>query len=257
MNTLFLRLEGPLQSWGLRARWEERDSAFEPTKSGVMGILGCALGLPRSDGRLRDLSQALRYGVRVDRAGSVLVDYHTTGGGYLRAGQTIKKTRFHNDPYVGGVLSAEAPKDGNYQVKITQSTGTPETDVSKRAYLMDASFLVALQGSEALIGELSAAIQDPVWPYFLGRKACVPTAPLFAGNGSYEDLQSALVAQPLGERASPPPYRLIVEVAIGQGTLRNDAIGVPAQRIFLPRAAAEHFWHPTPIPTPPINTLEG
>jgi CRISPR system Cascade subunit CasD len=44
-NTLFLRLEGPLQSWGERARWDVRDTAPEPTKSGVIGLLACALGL--------------------------------------------------------------------------------------------------------------------------------------------------------------------------------------------------------------------
>ncbi|MGC8879968.1 MAG: CRISPR-associated protein Cas5, partial [Anaerolineae bacterium] len=30
-NTLFLRLEGPLQAWGERARWRVRDTAPEPT----------------------------------------------------------------------------------------------------------------------------------------------------------------------------------------------------------------------------------
>src|SRR5262245_8434093 len=80
MNTLFLRLEGPLQSWSLRDHWEERSTAAEPTKSGVIGLLGCALGLHRSDERLRLLSEALRMGVRIDRQGTVLVDYHTTGG---------------------------------------------------------------------------------------------------------------------------------------------------------------------------------
>ena len=41
---LFLRLEGPLQSWGIRSRWDVRETQPEPTKSGVIGLLGCALG---------------------------------------------------------------------------------------------------------------------------------------------------------------------------------------------------------------------
>jgi len=44
MNTVFVRLEGPLQSWGTRARWGERDTELEPTKSGVIGLVACALG---------------------------------------------------------------------------------------------------------------------------------------------------------------------------------------------------------------------
>lgn len=256
MNTLLLRLEGPLQSWGLRAHWEERDTAFEPTKSGVVGLLGCALGLRRDDERLRALSEALTMGVRIDRAGDLLVDYHTTGGGYLRAGQEVKGTRFADEPYVGGVLSTDAPnKQGRYQVKITQSSKTPETDVSKRSYLMDAAFLVALRNDDAaLIDELAAAVQSPVWPYFLGRKACVPSAPVFAGAGTYPDLRSALTTLPLHERAVPP-VRLLIETSVGQGTLRNDNVGVPARRIFWPRAAADEYWKPNDDTT--INTLEG
>ena len=256
MNTLLLRLEGPLQSWGLRAHWEERDTAFEPTKSGVVGLLGCALGLRRDDDRLRQLSEALRMGVRVDRPGALLVDYHTTGGGYLRASQELKGTRYADEPYVGGVLSTEAPKKGRYQVKITGSSKTPETDVSRRAYLMDASFLVALQSNgAALIAELAAAVQSPAWPFFLGRKACVPTLPVFAGTGDYADLRAALGALPLPNNAALP-LRVLLEAEVGGGVLRNDTIGVPARRIFWPRAVAEEYWD-TPANDAPINTMEG
>jgi CRISPR system Cascade subunit CasD len=45
-NTLFLRLEGPLQAWGERGRWSIRDSAAEPTKSGVIGLLVHGCGNP-------------------------------------------------------------------------------------------------------------------------------------------------------------------------------------------------------------------
>ncbi|RLI63234.1 MAG: type I-E CRISPR-associated protein Cas5/CasD, partial [Promethearchaeia archaeon] len=29
-----MRLEGPLQSWGLESRWDMRDTGTEPSKSG-------------------------------------------------------------------------------------------------------------------------------------------------------------------------------------------------------------------------------
>ena len=41
---LVLRLEGPLQSWGENAKWDFRDSSTMPTKSGIVGLLGCAMG---------------------------------------------------------------------------------------------------------------------------------------------------------------------------------------------------------------------
>lgn len=229
MNTLLLRLEGPLQSWGLRARWEERDTAFEPTKSGVIGLLGCALGLRRDDERLRSISEALEMGVRVDRPGALLVDYHTTGGAKRPDGAPE------------GMLNAEG--------KLKR-----ETDVSKRSYLMDASFLVALRGSDALIAELVHALRHPVWPVFLGRKACVPTCPVLVRSAQYGSVREALLAQPLPERADRRSIRLVLETPIGAGTPRNDAIGVPARRLFWPRAVREEY-----IDTgdDTINTLEG
>lgn len=78
-NTLFLWLEGPMQSWGERARWSRRDSATEPTKSGVVGLLACALGLDQ-DAEIRELSQRLRVGVRCDQPGTLQKDYQTIQG---------------------------------------------------------------------------------------------------------------------------------------------------------------------------------
>ena len=48
-SLLVLRLEGVLQSWGERAKWDDRDSASMPSKSGIVGLLACAMGLERED----------------------------------------------------------------------------------------------------------------------------------------------------------------------------------------------------------------
>ena len=85
MTVLILRLEGALQSWGTRSRFDNRDSGFMPTKSGVIGFIACAMGLPRGDDRILELDAALRMGVRADRPGTMMVDYQTVTGerGYL------------------------------------------------------------------------------------------------------------------------------------------------------------------------------
>lgn len=267
MNTLFLRLEGPLQAWGLRARWGERDTADAPTKSGVIGLLGCALGLQRDDAQLRELSDALRFGVRVDLPGTRLRDYHTTGGG--RFSEVVHKggTRFHTDPYAGGVLSAEVDAKGRIKVKINAGTKEPETDVSERHYLADASFLAALQGPPELIARLAAALRDPVWPCFLGRKACVPAAPILAGVGQYEegDLLGALAAGPFSlrvqeawgpPRGRPAALRCFVETGPGDGNRQYDNLATPSRRVFRPRYVRE-AWLPLDGGPAPINTLEG
>ncbi|PDW01459.1 type I-E CRISPR-associated protein Cas5/CasD [Candidatus Viridilinea mediisalina] len=276
MNTLFLRLEGPLQAWGLRARWGERDSADAPTKSGVVGLLGCAMGLPRTSPELQQISDQLRLGVRVDLPGTRLRDYHTTGGG--RYGDTTHDggSRYHNDPYVGGVLSGEVDAKGRIKVKINATTKEPETDVSERHYLADASFLAALQGEPALIARLAHALQNPVWPYFLGRKACVPSTPIFAGEGEFAQLRDALEHAPFtprvtqawaarGERQRrPTALRLLLEAGPGEGNWQYDNLAVAAERVFRPRYVREEWWQLPPSDeqaTPPaddtINTLEG
>lgn len=75
MNTLLLRLAAPLQSWGVASKFDTRDTAREPTKSGVIGLLASALGRSRMEG-LDDL-RSLRFGIRIDQPGTLLIDFHT------------------------------------------------------------------------------------------------------------------------------------------------------------------------------------
>lgn len=75
MPTLLLRLAAPLQSWGSSSKFETRTTEKMPTKSGVIGLLAAALGLGR-DAELSALS-ALKFGVRADREGEDMTDFHT------------------------------------------------------------------------------------------------------------------------------------------------------------------------------------
>lgn len=47
MDTAILRLtlSGPLQSWGDRSKFWNRQTQAFPTKSGIIGLIFCALGL--------------------------------------------------------------------------------------------------------------------------------------------------------------------------------------------------------------------
>jgi CRISPR system Cascade subunit CasD len=205
-NTLFLRLEGPLQAWGERARWSVRDTSTEPTKSGVVGLLGCALGF-LEDADLVDLSRRTKMGVRCDREGVTLTDF-----------QTI----------IGGILNAEG------KVK-------DDTSISWRSYLCDASFLVALQADNALINRLSAALQHPAWPVYLGRRSCVPARPIFEGVGDYPDLTSALKdwTFPVSQVPGRNTVRAVIEAEAGEGVQRRDEVLSRRYRTFLPRYVKE------------------
>lgn len=220
-DTLFLRLEGPLQSWGERGRWSVRDTAPEPTKSGVIGLIACALGY-REDEQIRPLSQKTRMGVRIDAPGRLITDYHTIGGGY-------------DTPTL---LTAEG------KPKKTPS-GQPHTELSNRDYLCEASFLVALQvrqSSDAhLIDQMATALQNPVWPLFLGRKSCPPAIPVFAGVGDYpEGLQAALTSNKKftvygKQKEDLFTLSFVLETDNPAGSRKRDNIFSRRYRVFHPR----------------------
>jgi len=180
---LLLRLEGPLQSWGARSRWDVRDTQPEPTKSGVVGLLGCALGCERGDPRLMELDQALRMGVRVEAPGRVREDFHTITDFLPTAAGDFKVS--------GGTKSAQALR--------ADPNARPATILSPRFYLEDAAFLVALAapGDGELLARCADALRRPQWPLFLGRKACPATRPILdALTEDYADLKDALRRHP-------------------------------------------------------------
>ncbi|MDY0282409.1 MAG: type I-E CRISPR-associated protein Cas5/CasD [Salinivirgaceae bacterium] len=259
-NTLFLCLAGPMQSWGTSSRFQLRRTDAYPSKSGVLGLLLCAKGVRREDSavELGTLS-SLTMGVRVDRPGILDWDYHTAGGGHGNGPQRAI-----------GIRSADG------KIKKTASTGEYETLLSRRQYLWDASFLVALHGDPALIGEYAQWLDDPIWPVFLGRKCCVPAEPVFAGTGAFDSPLSALVSVPWRPRTamidgdghsavcrldcyiehrsgSPPPdgARLVHDVPRGFGYYNHAArfvvrstITVPIGRPLHPPAATRTWVDP-------------
>lgn len=176
-NTLFLRLEGPMQAWGdHQSKFVVRRTAEAPTKSGVIGLLCAALGVERhtaAESWIPTLSE-LRMGVRVDRPGVFWWDYHTVG--------------------------ARLP------MRTAEGKTKPGAMLTRREYLCDASFLVALQGDPVHIGELWTALRTPRWTLFLGRKSCPPTRPLWEHPpGRFEDLGSALSSVPWARRLKKDP----------------------------------------------------
>lgn len=190
MTTVLLRLEGPLQSWGTRSRYSHRDTEAEPSKSGVLGLVGAALGMPRDDdARLARLA-AGRFGVRVDREGTVLGDYHTVGDG-----------TFRGEPY--------------------HLYGTSKGAVlTQRDYLQDASFLAAFEWDDAALArEVHAALGAPVWPLALGRRSCPPSLPVQVPGGLVDlDLEAALREAPFPAHALEPPRRLRLLLECAPGT---------------------------------------
>jgi CRISPR system Cascade subunit CasD len=206
MSVLLMRLAGPMQSWGTRSRFTNRDAGLEPSKSGVIGLLCAALGWPRDAQTLsiakktytlEAFSRHLIMAVREDQEGRLMRDYHTA--------QNARRA----DP----------------------GKGTPATVVSERFYLSDANFLVGLEGDRVLLERLDAALRAPVWTLFLGRKSFVPSLPvceLVSGKERVSDgeLITVMSGQPWRKQhhAARPPETLrgVREVKYGEGEPRQD-----------------------------------
>lgn len=185
---LALMLDAPLQSWGFASRFQRRTTGLHPTKSGVIGLICAAMGHAKrpveEDDLLRQLATLKMTSIAIARDYPRLEDFHTVGGGY------DKKTQLQFIP--------------------RKASGGPcdNPTVTRRQYLADARFGVILTGDRALLERVAAALQDPVWGVWFGRKNCIPAEPIHRGLFDQEsEAQQALV----GDR-SIEEFTTVIEV---------------------------------------------
>ncbi|MEW2310673.1 type I-E CRISPR-associated protein Cas5/CasD [Streptomyces sp. NPDC006864] len=150
MSGLLLRLAGPLQSWGERSAFTPvRETAPFPTRSALVGMFAAAEGIARGDTAGLTKYEQVRLTVRIDRPGTLLEDYHTVGGGF--------------------------PKE-----RTAATSGGSNKDaavITRRQYLTDAVFVVAVTAPDDLTAQLAAALRRPCWAPYLGRRSCPPDEP--------------------------------------------------------------------------------
>ncbi len=193
---LLLWLEGPLQAWGHDSRFGRRDTLDFPTKSGVLGLLCCALGAGGGQrewlARLADLDMQLIAYTPADKQGKamprlpLLRDFQMVGSSYDDA-----------DPWQTLLI----PKTSEGKKAVGGGT-----KMTYRYYLQDMAFAVALQvpANEAEI--LAVALQNPVWDIYLGRKACVPTELVYQGVFATADEALAAAASLAAEKGKAASF---------------------------------------------------
>jgi len=158
MATLVIRLAGPLQSWGSDSKFEIRKTHKEPTKSGIVGLLAAALGRKRYE-NVDDLCQ-LRIGIRVDREGDLLRDFHMVA------------------PKKKGKKASVVP----YMMVPALEDDRGKAWITNRYYLSDAVFIVGIESdNEEFIYKLEQALRSPKYPLYLGRRSCPPEFPVVLG----------------------------------------------------------------------------
>lgn len=174
---LLLWLEGPLQSWGAHSRFSRRETLDFPTKSGVYGLILCALGLPGAQVELLQRMSNFKLNVfgykkqNQDLSSDFLLrDFHMIGSGYDISDPWEKylspKTSEEKNPVGGG------------------------TKLTYRFYIQNMAFACILEIPSDFELDIKAAFENPKWPLFLGRKCCVPADIIC--RGVYDDYSHAL-----------------------------------------------------------------
>ena len=207
---LAIRLEGPLQAWGFDSQYNRRNTGLFPTKSAMAGICCAALGYSRGSEKERD---------------------------FLKCFRNIKMTAIAIPRMVKGKQLALRRLEDYHTVQntITAKGEIKDCHITRRQYLTDSSFGVLLEGNAAIIYKINEALDNPHWGIWLGRKACIPTAPILAGiKGSKEETVKLLIGdKPL---RSFTIQEEVSEFAAGHDSLPDspDSFAIE-RRIFSPR----------------------
>jgi CRISPR system Cascade subunit CasD len=214
MPTLLLRLAGPMQSWGTRSRFDERDSELEPSKSGVIGLLCAAMGIDRREAAPVLELASCRMGVRVDREGILRMDYLTA---QTNKGNTTISRRYYL-------------ADAVFLVGLE----TPNSTLVKRAHLAlkDPVWPLAL-GRKSYVPSPGIYLDDGVVEDGLGaalKRGC----PLLVAPGKDE---------------TRPVRRFVIESRERVGSLRMDEPRSSfAERKFAARYVETRYWEVEHVP---------
>lgn len=203
---LALRLEGPLQSWGFEDRFNRRKTGSLPTKSALLGLCCAALGAGRGSEREK------AWLPRLNKLECLVINTRESDERPMRRMEdfhTVQNTR---------------TADGKIK----------ETHITRRTYLNDAAFAAILSGDAATLNDLKEALADPVWGVWLGRKACIPSAPVLAGVFETEDaaLERLLNGRPL---TAFTHQREVNAFADGTDTFMDTPVTFADPREFSPR----------------------
>jgi len=173
---LIIILQGAMQAWGGHTYEDYRPSLIFPTRSAIVGLLGACVGIERADiNALKALDKSFQLTVRANKRKIAQREKSA-----VKPPISMQKiTDFHTVQHARKV-------DGKPR---------PEAIVSRREYLCDAEFTLALEFTEKAdydLERVKQAIQKPVYTPFLGRRSCPIQSPLFEAVVSAENAQTAL-----------------------------------------------------------------
>lgn len=186
MHILLLRFDAPSMSFGGVMVDQHGPTERFPGLSLLTGLFANALGYRHGEATALEALQArIDYAARWDIEPQDLLDYHTVDLGQPKMADAGWTTRGEPEHRTGGAAAALGI---HQRYRHYWANGVMTVAVG----------LAGLQGPT--VAELADALRFPVRPLFLGRKTCLPAAPLFLGTTEAPEPLSALARTPLAER---------------------------------------------------------
>ncbi|BCI67684.1 type I-E CRISPR-associated protein Cas5/CasD [Acetobacter aceti] len=148
---LVFGLTASLGAMGELAGHERRGSLIWPARSALIGLMGAALGITR-DGDFSALD-ALTIDVAIFDAGAPLRDYHT----------------------IETVPSAAVKNPNSRPEALRDARGKTNTALTLRDYRTSVLYGIAVRGEG--LDRIAAALLEPHFTLYLGRKSCPLAAP--------------------------------------------------------------------------------
>jgi CRISPR system Cascade subunit CasD len=188
MDMLLLRFDAPLMSFGGVMVDQHGPTDRFPGLAMLTGLLANALGYRHGDfERLQALQARIHFAARWDLEPEHIIDYHTVDLGQEKMRYPGWTTRGEPEHRAGGA-------DAKFG-----------THIRYRHYWANGIMTLALtlEGVGAPnLDELEATLRQPARPLFLGRKTCLPAAPLLLERVQAANVLEALCHCPIHPRAA-------------------------------------------------------
>ncbi|WP_428098683.1 type I-E CRISPR-associated protein Cas5/CasD [Candidatus Rariloculus sp.] len=163
----------PMASFGTYAGHERRGSDRVPSRSAMLGLIGAALGVARTDTVGQGALRRYRVALQPLTESAPMRDYHTV--------QTVPQT---------------IKRPASRRAAIEAAGRAINTTITVRDYRTDVAVAVAMWGEEEAwpLTQLADALRTPEYVLYAGRKSCPVSAPLAPGIVRAPDPPAAVCA---------------------------------------------------------------
>lgn len=186
----YIRLQFPslMQAWGVAGDdWlSKRRTASAPTRRGIVGMIGCAMGIHMNE-----------------KEKLIELDHKITSVKNISLGYRMKRMTDEQiisiawmDKFSDSDLKELGVKRGFRTAagSVKYVSGLTKSQQIWKDYLTDTVEqcpMVEIHGSEEFLSDVMQAFAFPVYPYYFGRKCCIPCGSVLTDGVIYQERENA------------------------------------------------------------------